>query len=359
MVSTIGSVLGTFASGFWLIPSLDLKHVFWLIGIAVALLAALGYFLSFRQRGRLAWQSFALIGAIPLLILATAFTNAPKNANLLFEHMSFYHRIRVLEKKLRSGDSVKYLFLDTTLEGGQYDNSLNIPIAYQRYWALSQVFCKKHDAALFLGGGAFKMPQAFLDQYPQALVEVVEIDPAVTAVGRQFFRVNAYPQLHIAVDDARRYLTHTRMKYDLIFGDAYNGLRSVPAHLLTREFFQVLKNHLDEHGVFMMNLVSSVKGPNSVLFASVIKTLAQVFPETYVFAIHPQKLNKIQSLIIVASDFDLRLDSVMSSLSPDKQSLRNLLLTRVSPEEYRTEVGHLLTDSFNPVEYLVAQTIHQ
>jgi spermidine synthase len=314
--------------------------------------------LSFRQRGRLAWQSFALIGAIPLLILAAAFTNPPQNANLLFDHMSFYHRIRVMNKNLRTGDSIRYLMLDTTLEGGQYDKSPDIPLSYQRYWELAQVFCRQHNAALFLGGGAFKMPQAFLDHYPQARVEVVEIDPAVVAVGRRFFRVDNYPQMHIVVEDARRHLAHTRVKYDLIFGDAYNGLRSVPAHLLTREFFQILKDRLDEHGVFMMNLVSSVQGPNSALFASVIKTLAQVFPEIYVFATHPQKLATIQSVIIVGANFDLQLDSVMSSLSPEKQSLRNLLLTRVSPEEYRTEAGYLLTDSFNPVEYLVAKTIH-
>jgi spermidine synthase len=358
MVSTIGSVLGTFASGFWLIPSLDLEHVFWFTGLVVALLAVLGYFLSFRQRGRLAWPGLALIVAIPLVMLATAHTRPPQAAGLLFDQMSFYHRIHVMEKKLQTGDGIKYLFLDTTLEGGQYDKSLAIPLAYQRYWEFAEVFCREHRAALFLGGGAFKMPQAFLDHYPQATVEVVEIDPALVDVGRRFFRVDNYPHMHIVVDDARRHLAHTRMKYDFIFGDAYNGLRSVPAHLLTREFFQLLKDHLDEHGVFMMNLVSSVKGPNSALFASVIKTLAQVFPETYVFATYPQKLTGIQSIIILAANSDLQVDSVLAGLPPEKQTLRKLLLTRIAPQEYSTRDGYLLTDSFNPVEYLVARSIH-
>jgi spermidine synthase len=358
MVSTIGSVLGTFASGFWLIPRLDLEHVFWFTGIAVALLACLGYFLSFRQRSNLAWQSLALIIAIPVLLLATAHTRPPQGAAMLLDQMSFYHRIRVIEKKLRNGDGVKYLYLDTTLEGAQYNKSFAIPLNYQRYWELAQVFCREHNTALFLGGGAFKMPQAFLDHYPRATVEVVEIDPAVVAVGRRFFRLDNYPHLHIVVDDARRHLAHTRLKYDLIFGDAYNGLRSVPAHLLTREFFQGLKEHLNEHGIFMMNLVSAVKGQNSALFASVMKTLGQVFPEIYVFALNPQKLTHLQGLIIVAATFDLKPESILASLPPDQQTLRKLLLTHVSPKEYRTGDGFLLTDRFNPVEYLVAQTIH-
>ena len=130
MVSTIGSVLGTFASGFWLIPSLDLEKVFWCTGIAVALLAGLGYFLSFRQRGNLAWQSLAAVVAIPVLLLTTAYTRPPEAAGLLFDHMSFYHRIRVKGKNLENGDGVKYLYLDTTLEGAQYDKSSAIPLPY-------------------------------------------------------------------------------------------------------------------------------------------------------------------------------------------------------------------------------------
>jgi spermidine synthase len=357
MVSTIGSVLGTFASGFWLIPSFDIEHLFWFTGLAIALLACLGYFLSYRQRGRLPWQVLALVGAIPFLMAATALVKPPPKANVLFDSLSFYHRIRVEKKNLRNGDSLRILSLDSTMEGGQYEKSPAIPLPYQRYWQLAEVLCRKHEAALFLGGGAFKMPQAFLDRYPQAWVEVVEIDPAVVAVGRRFFRVNDYPGLHIAVDDARRYLTHTRRKYDFIFGDAYNGLRSVPAHLLTREFFQTLRGHLDEHGIFMINLVASLQGKNAVLFDSVRKTISRVFPETYVFALHPQNVTTVQNIIIVAAGEDLHLHSLMAGLPPDQASLKKLLLTFVPPGHYTTQGGYLLTDHFNPVEYLVAQTI--
>jgi spermidine synthase len=357
MVSTIGSVLGTFASGFWLIPSLDLEQVFWFTGIAIALLASLGYFLSFRQRGSVAFLSIILIGAIPMLMLAKAFTNPPPDASILFDKMSFYHRIRVFQKKLPSEDKITELYLDTTREGALYHKSKKIPIQALRYWQLAPLFSGKLDSALVLGGGTFTLPQTFLDNYPQARVEVVEIDPAVVEVGRLFFRVNDYPTMHIVVDDARRYLAHTNRKYDLIFGDAYNGWRSVPAHLLTKEFFQSVKNHLNERGIFMMHLINAVKGNNSALFSSVIKTISQVFQESFVFATLPQKLTKIQSIIIVAADFDLQPDSLIANIPPEKQTLRKLLLSRISPEDYSTQDAYLLTDHFNPVEYLIAQTL--
>jgi spermidine synthase len=190
-------------------------------------------------------------------------------------------------------------------------------------------------------------------------VEVVEIDPAVVEVGRRFFQLDRYPQLHIVVDDARRYLSRTQTKYHLIFGDAYNGLRSVPAHLLTREFFQSVQNRLDEQGIFMINIISAVKGRNSGLFLAVMKTISQVFPETQVFATVPQKLSQLQSIIIVAANSDLRWDPVLSEIPPDKNHLRKLLLTRISPQQYTTRNGHFLTDSFNPVEYLAAQTLQK
>jgi spermidine synthase len=249
------------------------------------------------------------------------------------------------------------LYLDTTREGALFDQSSEIPIQALRYWQLAPLFSGKLESALVLGGGTFTLPQVFLDNFPQAHVEVVEIDPAVVEVGRLFFRVNDYPTMHIVVDDARRYLVHTNRKYDLIFGDAYNGLRSVPAHLLTKEFFQSVKNHLNERGIFMMHLINAVKDNNSVLFSSVIKTISQIFPETLVFVTRPHKLTDIQSIIIVGADFDPQPDLILSSLPPEKKSLKKLLLTRLSPKIYSSQDGFLLRDYFNPVEYLIAQTL--
>ena len=359
MVSTIGSVLGTFAAGFWLIPSLDLENVFWLTGISIALLACLGYFLSFRQRSVFLVPIILLVGAIPMLVFASNLTQPPRDRDMVFEKMSFYHLIRVLKQKLPSGSGITKLYLDTTMEGALYDESKKLPIKALRYWELAPLFSGKLESALVLGGGTFTLPETFLDHYPQARVEVVEIDPEVVEVGRRFFRINDYPKMKVVVGDARRYLTHTNKKYDLIFGDAYNGWRSVPSHLLTKEFFQSVKNHLDKRGIFMMHLINAVQGNDSALFASVIKTISQVFKETLVFATLPHNLTHIQSIVIVGADFDLQPDSVLASLPPDKQNLKNLLLTLLPPQKYNTRDGHLLTDSFNPVEYLVAQTLKE
>lgn len=359
MVSTIGSVLGTFASGFWLIPSFELENVFWFTGSAIALLACLGYSLSFRQRAVFAAHALILLVALPLLVLGSTLTRPPQDDRLVYEKMSFYHLIRVFKKKLPSGSGITELYLDTTREGALYDKSKEIPIEALRYWKLAPLFSGKMESALVLGGGTFTLPEAFLDHFPQARAEVVEIDPAVVEVGRRFFRLNDYPTMHVVVEDARRYLAHTDRKYDLIFGDAYNGWRSVPAHLLTKEFFQSVQSRLSDRGIFMMHLINAVKGPDSALFSSVIKTVSQVFKETLVFATRPHHLNGIQSIIILAADFELQPNSILASLPPGEKSLKKLLLTRLSPQTYNTQDAYLLTDSFNPVEYLIAQTLRE
>jgi len=327
-------------------------------GIAVAFLASLGYFLSFQRRGKLAVHIVVLMAAIPLLALASALTKPPRDANVLYEKTNSYHRIRVVEEDFPSGVKVTALMLDSTIEGVLFNESPTTLLKYQRYWELAKLFSGKLENILVLGGGAFTLPQALVNHNPGSRLEVVEIDPAVVEVGRLFFQVDQYPKMRIVVDDARRYLKHTNRKYDLIFGDAFQGVHSVPAHLLTKEFFQEIKNRLNERGIFIINIISAVKGKHTTLFLSVINTLKQVFPNTYVFAVKPQKqTSSAENILIFATNFDLNIDSIKSALPPEKRSLKKLLDTLVPPSEYNPQDGYLLTDRFNPVEYLVAKTL--
>ena len=165
-----------------------------------------------------------------MIVFSAAFSlyGSPLPPEILFDQTTFYHRIRVAQQKLPNGDSEKTLLLDTTVEGAQYEKSLEIPIPYQRYWELIKVFHPDLKTAAFLGAGAYTMPLSLARDYPHARVDVVEIDRRVVEVGRLFFRLNERPQIHPAVADARRFLYLSQNKYDFIFGDAYNGLVIFP-----------------------------------------------------------------------------------------------------------------------------------
>lgn len=357
MVSTLGSVLGTFAAGFWLIPHLVLEQVFYLAGGLMAGLAVLSYGAGLGWGRRLLLPLLFLALAGSGLVAAAGFSRPSPPKSLIFQKTSFYHLIRVFKKKLPSGVILTELYLDTTREGARYEGSVELPIEALRFWVLAPLLRGELRSALVLGGGSFSLPQAILARYPGAHVEVVEIDPEVVAVGRRFFGLDRFPQLKVAVDDARRHLSQTSRTYDLIFGDAYNGWRSVPSHLLTREFFATVKARLSPTGIFLMHLINAVEGQHAVLFASTLRTLAEVFPHLAVFATRPEQLHRIQSLILAAAERELS-PQALQALDPRADpAVTRLLKSYLPPQTYCLKEGHLLTDSFNPVEYLVARTL--
>jgi spermidine synthase len=282
--------------------------------------------------------------------------NPPES--VVFEQTTFYHRIRITEETTPDGHRLRKLMLDTTSEGSQYVGSRELPTHYQKYWELARVYCPDLQRAAFLGGGGFAMPEALLDAFPNARADVVEIDPAVIDVGRKFFRVDEYPRMHPVADDARRFLRSTEARYDLVFADAYNGIRSIPAHLVTREFFELVRSRLNERGILVMNIITAVEGENSILFRSILKTIEPIFPYREVFLTRSVRdRGTVQNVYIVAAGFDLSPDSVRLTGDYDAQRIADLFGGYLYPDEYDSTGGVEFTDDCNPVEYLIAQTL--
>lgn len=359
MLSTLGSVFGTFSAGFIFIPKINLLNIFLITGSAISFLSILGYWLSIDTGKKAIYYILILFSLITLLLVILYLIDPEKPKNIVYDKNTFYHRIRVTQDIVKNGDKLTSIFLDTTLEGAQYEFSKEIPIDYQKYWQLSKLFCPKIEKAAFLGGGAFKMPEALLDAYPKAAVDVIEIDPQVGEVGRMFFNVNKYSQMNIIIDDARRYLSNINKQYDLIFGDVYNGVRYIPAHLLTKEFFKIIRTRLGNNGVFMMNLIGAIRGKKSTLFASTYKTIKTEFKYIYVFAIHQKILHNDQNIIIVATNQEINIDVYSILHSNGNKEIKELLLTFVSPEKYDGLDGYMLTDNYNPVEYFIAKLLRE
>jgi spermidine synthase len=185
-------------------------------------------------------------------------------------------------------------------------------------------------------------------------VEAVEIDPEVIEVGRRFFKLDRYPQVEVHAADARRYLVDSSGGYDLIFGDVYNGLRYIPHHLVTREFFELVKHRLAADGLFMMNVISRLTGDESLLFRSICRTLKEVFSHVYVFGLDRDLQDPTQQVILLASQRDL---SQHLEAEAGEPGVSQLLRTFVPPDEYSCGDAPVFTDHYNPVEYIVARSL--
>ena len=108
----------------------------------------------------------------------------------------------------------------------------------------------------------------------------------------------------------------------------------------------------------MMNLIGSVHGYNSLLFKSILNTINTSFNQTYVFAIDPNKLNKLQNIIIVALDNNTTF-SPTEIQKPGNIALTSSLLSHyISKDKYDLSGAYVFTDNYNPVEYLTAKSIY-
>ncbi len=129
-------------------------------------------------------------------------------------------------------------------------------------------------SAFFVGGGGFTLPRAWQDRWPGARLVVAEIDPQVTELARSELWLQPGPAMEIVARDARVALDTVDQSFDVIFGDAFRDI-AIPAHLVTREFHDLVAAKLTQRGFYVLNVVDNPAAPR--LLASLVLTLSQSF----------------------------------------------------------------------------------
>ena len=349
MLGSLGSFVGTMISGFYLLSTFGVKSIFLGTGLVLLCLAGLAFYIARNPiKSQLPiWLAGLVAGGMGLGAQERVV------ANVIYEHDSYYHRIQVLEQGSDS-HTERYLHLDSTIEGGMRMRDGGIVLDYQRFWQLPTMkpgFDVKQ--ALFIGAGAFGMPERMSAHYPQATIDVSEIDPQVIETGRKFFKLDEFPRVKAHAGDARRFLRQNKdAKYDFIFGDAYNGIRQIPVHLASKEFFQLVHDRLSPKGIFVMNVISAVEGPRSELLAGMVKTLQEVFPHVELFAVGGA-LNQPQNAMLLASQESWSAVFTEASYVPGSE-LDRIARRRVQPAHWPTG-GVVFTDDLNPVDAIIAR----
>jgi len=349
MLGSLGSFVGTFLSGFFLLSTFGVRSIFFGTATILLLLAIAAFLLA---KNLLKQQAPVIMSGIFAFSMSWMTTPKPK-PGVIFEHESFYHHIEVSEQ---TAGKVKrrVLQLDSTMEGGMDSNTGDLILPYQEYWKLALLRePAKVSSALFIGAGAFGMPENVSRDFPEAGVDVVEIDPQVIEVGRKFFKLDEFPHVNAHAGDARRFLLQNGgKKWDLIFGDAYNGIRQIPPHLATREFYQQIADHLEPQGVFIMNLIAAITGPKSELTSGMLATVRKVFPHVEVFSVGYRR-DETQNVILMASREDLKPLIVDRYVTPGSWQER-LIRTHI-PAGTVARSEYVFTDDHNPVDAIIAR----
>jgi len=299
------------------------------------------------------------------MVLSASHLQAQGNGSgskVLHRQETMYHRIVISQD-----GKWRYMSFDRAIQSGM---SLKDPyysvFRYTEAFHLGPAFHPKARQALFIGLGGATGPKQFRKFYPDMLLDVVEIDPAVVELSKRFFYWEEDQNLKVTVQDGRVFLQQTSKKYDLIFVDAYYA-DSVPFHLTTKEFFQVVREHLTPDGVVIINIIGSLQGNRSRFFRSEYKTLRQVFPETLVFPV-PEAEETPSSLrqyarrnIMVLCPLKARRLS-REEILQRAAKLKNpriphlaLIAQALLPEDKEPDTRHvpILSDEFAPVENLI------
>ncbi|MBI4560150.1 MAG: fused MFS/spermidine synthase [Candidatus Hydrogenedentes bacterium] len=267
-ISTVGSIAGTLLTVHALLPYFGVREI--LIGASILLILMGSALVLWGKRPALALVLFALCYA------------PSARAEIVFEKYSAYHHILVedgaTQRRLRFDNAVQStVSLRDPYRGGfEYTDFFHVPV----------LFHPTMTSALFLGLGGGTGPKAFLQHYPNMRVEVAEIDPMVVTVARKYFAVPEHQRLKIAIEDARTYVQRSPGRYGTIIMDAYASSAYgpyVPYHLATQEFFQLVRQKLDNGGSFVFNVVGVHRGHNDAVLRAIHATLQTVFQYTYAF----------------------------------------------------------------------------
>ncbi len=338
-ISTAGSVVGTVATSFWLVPLLSVEPLIVWIGFTLALAAALALVFSTSTTRtsphlgspvdvtplirRLApvTSTYSVVAVLALSSLlgtwGLASAGSPDERNAFGETVVFradtqYHRITVTEDA-----TARHLRFDRRRQSAiRLDDPTRSVVRYNDYLHLARAVKPDAERVLLLGLGGGTMVGQLRHDYPEMYIDAVEIDPVVIDVAERYFALPSDERIRVFEDDARRYVQRTPETYDIVVIDAYHA-DGIPAHLTTVEFLLEVEGVLADDGVVAYNVISAVEGDGSRLFRSMRRTALEVWDHAWTFPVglgsggNPERSRNI---IVLATDVPLGGDALVASI---------------------------------------------
>lgn len=339
--NTIGSIIGTFLPTFVTIPAVGTSITF-LIFSGILLALGLVYFISKRaKRG-------ACTAAVVLFILCSILGHSGSFAfwenSLLYEGESIYNYLQVKETDDSVILSTNVLFgvqsimkKDDSLTGMYYDYALAAPF-------MAGMDGKEKGDILILGMGTGTYARQCMNYFENVSVEGVEIDQKITDLAGEYFSLP--DTVDVTTYDGRAYLQAVDKKYDVIMVDAYQDI-TIPFQMSSIEFFSMVKDHLKEGGVMVvnMNMHSEEEGNINEYLSD---TIANVFGTVYTVDVKGSTNREL---------FAAETEEILQKLEEGTGRLGHGeladMMDRVSGELVKYEKGGLLlTDDKAPVELL-------
>ena len=277
--NTIGSIIGTFLPTFVTIPSVGTGMTF-LIFSGILLVIGLLFFISRKAKPVLCTVSTVLY------IIACIFGHTSHFAfwisDLTYEGESVYNYLQVTDTEYATSLSTNGLFgvqsikMKTgNLTGMYYDYALAAPTMALGYedGDVTVAGTDKPDI-LILGMGTGTFAVQCEKYFPGCNITGVEIDEKITELAHTYFDLPE--DINVYTYDGRAFLEADAGKYDVILVDAYQDI-TIPFQMSSSEFFNLVKDHLKENGIMVMNMNMHGNGETDIT-TYLSDTVASVFP---------------------------------------------------------------------------------
>jgi len=349
--STLGSILGTFATGFFLVSWMGTRNI--LLLMALILIVSSPLFGGAFLRRRVFLVLFPVLFVFLWAIHGQAFKKQRDSNSYLYKETDYY--TIELKKVDRNGRTLEAVVLDNLIHSFvDLDDPLHLQYGYERVYAelvAWKAAANPEFRALIIGGGGYTFPRYLEAKYPRAHIDVIEIDPFLTELAYEHLGLSPKTRIRSFNQDARWFLMNfpERNVYDFIFGDAFNDL-SIPYHLTTKEFCGLIHAVLKPDGLLIANIIDNFE--SGLFLPSYVRTLREVFKGDKVCLVADSQFSQmgINTIIVAASPTNHAWKEM------EKVSAGRCFV--LAPEELNQKLDSrqalVLTDDHAPVDNLTA-----
>ncbi|UCE85093.1 MAG: methyltransferase domain-containing protein, partial [Deltaproteobacteria bacterium] len=301
--NTLGTILGSFAAGFVLIPGLGIRGAL-LVAAGAQCASASIVALGGAREHRAALRAAVAACAVPLLVWLTPPWHHQLMTSAMYDYAGRHDTVGVLglERRLAQQQELLYyrdgltatvtvsqdianddgdLYITTN---GKIDGSSHFDMPTQRLIAhVPLLFHPKPREVAVVGMGTGSTAGSAALHDGVARVTVVEIEAAMVE-GAKHFRahnhaVHENPKVDIRVADGRLFLRLHPGRFDVIVSEPSNPWLAGSSDLFTTEFFRLAARALGEGGLFCQWVQLYALSPDSLRI--LVRTFADVFPHVY------------------------------------------------------------------------------
>lgn len=246
--NALGGIIGTFVTGFFLFGFIGARET--IICVALLLLG-MSWMIAVRTRS----IARGIVSGLLLVVLLVPPSQTTALARI--DSASAHYEVVILPGKV--GEVTGLMTGPYGVQSAVYQDDRGELVFWYTNEMARIALQRQPKSILILGGGAFTLPQYLADKLPNARIDVVEIDPKLEAISKEYFHYKSPANVALHFEDARTFVNREGTQYDMILVDVY-GDTMIPFTFMTAEYGRAISQHLQPDGMILANLVVGQTG---------------------------------------------------------------------------------------------------